>query len=348
MTRFIQIHMLTVYPPANLNRDDLGRPKTAMFGNCTRLRVSSQSFKRAVRTSDAFRTALEGKLGDRTKRIGELVERHLLEQGVAGDAARKHARTVAGLFGKPKPETDKDPTHTEQLAFVSPAEHAAALDVGMRLTQGTLTEVKAKDVLRRTDTAVDIAMFGRMLADNPDFSREAAVQVSHAITTHRAVVEDDYWTAVDDLKTAEEDAGAGMIGEAGFGAGVFYTYLCIDHDLLVRNLGGDEALASIGIEALLRAAATTSPSGKQASFASRARASFVMVEKGEDAPRTLAAAFVKPVDADDLLSASVQALKETRRRFTDAYGEGCAMRAMDLTAESTGTLDEIAQFALEA
>src|SRR5690606_38759447 len=135
--------------------------------------------------------------------------------------------------------------------------------------------------------------FGRMLADDPAFNREAAVQVAHAINTHRAVVEDDYYTAVDDLKTAAEDAGAGFVGEAGFGAGLFYLYLCIDRDLLARNLGGDGELAQAGVAALVEAAARVAPKGKQASFASRAHASYALIERGAAAPRTLAAAFLK-------------------------------------------------------
>jgi CRISPR system Cascade subunit CasC len=106
-------------------------------------------------------------------------------------------------------------------------------------------------------------MFGRMLADDPDFNREAAVQVAHAITTHRVVVEDDYYTAVDDLKRPAEDAGAGFVGEAGFGAGVFYLYICVNRDLLTRNLGGDQGLAKAGIAALVEAAATIAPRGNR-------------------------------------------------------------------------------------
>ena len=113
-------------------------------------------------------------------------------------------------------------------------------------------------------------MFGRMLADNPEFGREAAVQVAHAITTHRVTVEDDFYTAVDDLKTATEDAGAGFMGELGFGSGVFYLYACVDLALLTRNLGGDSELAATACAALASAAATVSPSGKQASFAALA------------------------------------------------------------------------------
>ena len=141
-----------------------------------------------------------------------------------------------------------------------------------RMAAGEKIEPKPEDLLRRADTAADIAMFGRMLADNPEFNREAAVQVAHAITTHKVTVEDDYYTAVDDLKTAEEDAGAGFIGELGFGSGVFYLYLCVDTELLLRNLGGDAALAGTACAALAEAAATVAPRGKQPSFAARSRA----------------------------------------------------------------------------
>jgi len=342
MTMFLQLHILTAYPPANLNRDDTGRPKTAMFGGAPRLRISSQALKRAWRTSDVFAAKLEGHIGRRTQRFGEEVERHLLEKDTPAVVAREIARHVADLFGKVKPEKDKDPTHTEQLAFIGPEERTDALALADRLAAGQQPDIKADKagVLCQTDSAVDIAMFGRMLADNPDHNRDASVQVAHAITTHRAVVEDDYYTAVDDLKTAAEDAGAGFVGEAGFGSGVFYSYACIDRDLLVRNLGGDESLADLGIEALIEAAATVSPSGKQASFASRARASYVLLEKGDSAPRTLAQAFAKPIHSNDIVAASIKELETMRQSFADAYGDNTNNITMNV-ASGVGTLAEI-------
>jgi CRISPR system Cascade subunit CasC len=351
MTRFVQLHLLTAYPPANLNRDDLGRPKTAVFGGVTRLRLSSQALKRAIRTSDGFKAALEGHLGQRTQRIGEEVSRHLLEGGLAQDRARAIAREVADAFGKLKAETDPDPLQTEQLAFVSPDERRSALAWADRLAAGETAKPEAKDILQRADRAVDIAMFGRMLADDPDFNREAAAQVAHAVTTHKCVVEDDYYTAVDDLKTAAEDAGAGFIGEAGFGAGVFYIYACIDRALLERNLGGDRDLAGRGIDAFVRAAATSGPKGKQASFASRAVASYGLVEKGLATPRTLAAAFLKPVGSDeaggDLVVASIGRLTGWRERLVRAYAEANVTSEMDVPADR-GSLAELAGFAAAA
>lgn len=345
MSRFLQLHLLTVYPPANLNRDDTGRPKTAIFGGAPRLRISSQALKRAWRTSDVFEHRLAGHLGKRTQRLGVEVEQHLVGRGTDPETARRVAREVADLFGKIRPEQDKNPTFIEQLAFVSPEERAAALALAERAAAGEEIDPKRAGVLRRTDGGVDIAMFGRMLADDPDYNREAAVQVAHAITTHRVVVEDDYYTAVDDLKRPAEDTGAGFVGEAGFGAGVFYLYICVDRELLAANLGGAHDLANAGITALIEAAATVAPRGKQASFASRARAGYVLAEAGDAAPRTLAAAFLKPIGGDDLLGQSIAALERTREAFARAYGEDTGTcEVMDVPA-GRGMLADVVAFA---
>ncbi len=330
MSRFIQVHALTVYAPSNLNRDDTGRPKTAKFGGAERLRISSQAMKRAVRTSEAFKKRVGEHRGERTQRLGEDIRKHLEAKGIATDKARETARTVAGLFGKIKPEGAKDKeerdvsTYIEQLAFVSPEERTAALALAERVAGGEALparpETLVPDILRKADTATDIAMFGRMLADNPEFNREAAVQVAHAITTHKVEVEDDFYTAVDDLKRPAEDAGAGFIGELGFGSGVFYIYACIDRDLLHRNLGGDKGLAGTAIGAFIEGLTTASPTGKQASFASRARASYLRIEKGSQQPRSLAAAFFKPVRAEDMLAKSIEEIDKLAADMTAAYG----------------------------
>jgi CRISPR system Cascade subunit CasC len=348
MTRFVQLHILTVYPPSNLNRDDVGAPKTALFGGTTRLRISSQALKRAWRTSNAFETSLEGHLGERTQRLGRVVFDHLTSTGSDEAAATSIAREIAGLLGKIKMESEPNGGNlfTEQLAFVSPDEKVAAIDLAEQLRSGQHTEtLKASAVLRHADGAVDIAMFGRMMAGDPEFNRDAAVQVAHAITTHSVVVEDDYYTAVDDLKKPSEDAGAGFIGEAGFGSGVFYLYICIDTDLLTRNLAGNEALARDSVKALLEAAITVSPGGKQASFASRANASYLMAERGNDMPRTLASAFIGRMGEEDYLQESVNRLRETRHQFEKAYGIVTPFKDA-FVREANASFTEIVDFAV--
>lgn len=361
MSLFIQLHALTSYPPSNPNRDDLGRPKTATYGGQPRLRVSSQALKRAIRTHESFATALLGHLGERTQRLGEIILAHLRKQGVADARALDIAREVGGAFAKIKSDKDANPARTEQLAFVSPDERRFALDLADRMALGEAApkdkELKAT-VLRAADGTADIAMFGRMLADAPEFNRDAAVQVSHALTTHRAQIEDDYYTAVDDLKRPSEDMGAGFVGEAGFGSGVFYVYSCINRDLLVENLAGDAALADRAIEAFVSAFALASPSGKKNSFANHVRAEFLLCERGDGQPRTLAGAFLRPVraerESDDLMTASIEALAKQRDAFERVYGrDWSADRWMNARVGDTSvpfadggvTLAEIASFA---
>jgi CRISPR system Cascade subunit CasC len=348
MSRFVQLHILTAYPPSNPNRDDLGRPKTAIYGDVLRQRISSQAIKRAIRTSTTFAEALAGAMGERTQRLGEEVRAYLLGKGAEDARSIEIARQVAGAFGKIKGEKDKNPTFIEQLAFISPEEKAFALELADRLMSGEeLPKDKelAKMALRRADGAADIAMFGRMLADNPDFNRDAAVQVAHAITTNRVEIEDDYYTAVDDLKKPSEDAGAGFIGEAGYGAGVYYLYVCINRLLLIENLSGDRVLAARAIEALVPALAVDSPSGKRNSFANHVRAEYILAERGDAQPRTLASAFLTPVGKGDQIGLSRQALLSRRDGFAKVYGpDWTDQLALDVTGNGSATLDEVATF----
>jgi len=349
MSRFLQLHVLTAYPPSNPNRDDLGRPKSAVIGGVQRMRISSQAIKRAIRTAPVFVDALTGHLGSRTQRLGEVIREHALGKGVDEATATSVAREIAAAFGKVKSEKDPHPTYTEQLAFISPQEREMALALAdKRLAGEALPKDKdlAKLALLRADGAVDIAMFGRMLADNPDFNREASVQVAHAFTTNRVAIEDDYYTAVDDLKRPSEDAGAGFIGEAGFGAGVFYLYVCVNRTSLIDNLAGDRKLAETALTALVKAVATSSPSGKKNSFANHVRAEFVLAELGDGQPRTLASAFTTPVAGDRQMTASATALLDKRAAFAKVYGRDWAdERLMQVGNPESASLEELAVFA---
>lgn len=348
MSRFIQLHILTSYPPSNLNRDDTGTPKTAIVGDCLRLRISSQSLKRAWRTSDIFASRLAGNLGTRTKEMGIEAYKALLDKGVGEKNARDWAKLIAARFGKAKSDKKTDNNedlHVEQLVHFSPEEQAAidALVARLADTKAAPTEDDL-NLLRKDSSAVDIAMFGRMLAKTPEFNAEAAVQVAHAITVHKVVVEDDYFTAVDDLNHGEVDSGAAHIGELGFGAGVFYLYLCINREQLEKNLGGDRALAGRALTALIEAVTKISPTGKQNSFASRAYAGYVLAEKGDQQPRSLAQAFLAPVRGQNMMNDAVKALTERRKNFDAVYG-ACAddLRELDVEA-GKGSLAELAGF----
>lgn len=323
MSQFIQMHLLTAYPPANLNRDDLGRPKTAIMGGAKRLRVSSQSLKRTWRTSALFEEAMGQHRGTRTKRIGLEAEKRLLEKGVKEKDARAWATEIAKVFG----DVAKGELETSQLVHIGPEEQAAVDTLIDQLAdENRAPKDQDLDLLRYRPSAVDIALFGRMLAASPAFNVEAACQVAHAITVHAAEVEDDYFTAVDDLNTGDEHRGAAHVGEAGFGAGLFYSYVCIDRRQLIENLGGDEALADEAIAALAEAAVKTSPKGKQSSFGSRAYASYVLAEQGCQQPRSLSAAFLRPVSGQDQALEAITRLERQAQAFDTAYGPGADKR----------------------
>jgi CRISPR system Cascade subunit CasC len=285
-------------------------------------------------------------MGQRTQRLGDVVLAHLRAGGIDDAKAIAVARDIAGVFGKVKDAKDDNPARTEQLTFISPEERRAALALADRALAGEKIDAQVVGLLRTTDTAADIALFGRMLADNPSYNREAAVQVAHAITTHRVTVEDDYYTAVDDLKIPAEDAGAGFLGEAWFGSGVFYLYLCVDQALLVRNLDGDTALASIALGALAEAAATVAPRGKQNSFAAHGRAGYVLAERGDQQPRTLAGAFAHPVNSGDLMATSIDKLRQFRSAIDKAYGPA-ADATIEMEVGGDRTLADILAFVRE-
>lgn len=351
MSTFIQLHLLTSYPPSNLNRDDLGRPKTAMMGGRNRLRISSQSMKRAWRTSDLFESALTGHIGKRTKKMGIEIYNNLCAKGIAERKAAEFAKKIVEFFGATESAVKENPLkelESSQLVHFNRSEIEAIEQLTDRVAEkGKVDTDELKGlVAKRHD--VDIAMFGRMLTGKEIVKvtndPEAAVQVAHAITVHEVAVEDDYFTAVDDLNTGEDDMGAAHIGETEFAAGLFYLYLCINRDLLIENLGGDRELADRAIGALVEATAKVSPRGKQNSFASRAYASYIMAERGGQQPRSLSVAFLKPVRGEDILTKAIVELENKRATMEKTYGP-CADNMRVMNAETgKGSLSDIITF----
>jgi len=344
MDKFIQLHILTNYGPSNLNRDDLGRPKTVVIGRDQRLRVSSQCLKRAWRTSEVFEIVLAGHIGTRTKGMGKKIYADLVSGGIKEKEAKEVAIKIAGVFGKNKVVEKKEQLEIEQLVHFS-IEEIVAIEVLVKnmINRKSGPSEEELKLLRKNHDAADIAMFGRMLANNPAFNAEAAVQVAHAFTVHKATVEDDWFTAVDDLNKHEEDAGAAHLGEAEFGAGLFYLYVCIDRTLLKENLGNNEELAKNAISALVESVVTVSPSGKQNSFASRAYASYVLAEKGDKQPRSLAGAFLKPVNGDDIFDDAVNILVNTRKAFNSVYGDKSEPKILN-AVKGEGTLEDLKNY----
>ncbi len=346
MSQFIQLHILTSYAPSNLNRDDLGRPKTAKMGGFDRLRISSQSLKRNWRVSELFEQALSGHIGIRTRELGNDAYEKMISAGIKEKDAKAWASKIANIFRK---EQKKDVPAMDALAFVSHEEYASLQDI-----ISTCCEIKDEPsdenihVLTEKTTSVDVAMFGRMLTGkNSDKSIEAACQVAHAISVHSIVVEDDYFTAVDDLNDGKEDTGSAHIGESGFAAALFYSYICINKTQLIQNLDGNEELANKAIQALTEAAVKVSPKGKQNSFASRAYASYVLAEKGEQQPRSLSVAFLNPVTDSDQANVAIEALTNQVTNFDSVYGACADSRYAINALIGEGSFAELAGFVVQ-
>lgn len=334
----IEVHMLQNHAPSNLNRDDTGSPKDCIFGGWRRARVSSQCLKRSIRRSPIFAEGLKGvPLGTRTRRLPEQVEKYLLARGLSPEMAAIAAQKATG-FGN-KDANEQKEFQTAQTMFLSPADIEAIGAVLLAACQkyGTpedLKKVKAADLQNEAELrgwrpiTPDIAMFGRMITSKAIRDVEAAVQVAHAISTHKMEHEFDYFTAVDDLPRSDEedDAGADMISDVEFNSACYYKYFSLDLDGLIENLAGPapananegyvgslaEArhIAVATVLAFVKAAVFTTPSGKQNSFAAHQLPDGILVEvRGQKIPVSYANAFVQPAAAagrTDLVAASLE------------------------------------------
>lgn len=335
MSIFLEYHVIQNFVPSNLNRDDTGAPKDAIFGGQRRARVSSQCFKRAIRLAASEHELIPAEnRGIRTKKLKDLLMDRLKERD-QGQASEKieMALSAAGL-------KLKDDGKTEYLLFLGENEIAAFAQLiedhwdellagGDKKSKKDMKAsipaeiVKKAKLLLDGGKAVDVALFGRMLADLPAANQHAACQVAHAISTHRVEREFDYFTAVDD-KGDEDETGAGMIGQVEFNSATFYRYAAIDVNKLRANLQNDRELALSGIEAFTQALVRAIPSGKQNSFAAHNPPSFVGVCLRHGSPLNLANAFEKPVRPSydkSLTTQSVEQLAAHEGQLAAVYGD---------------------------
>lgn len=304
MTTYLELHALQSVPPSNLNRDDTGSPKTATYGGVLRARVSSQAWKRAIREDFNARLAPD-QVGTRTKQIVELLRDEILTQ--APDLA-EHADALAiAAFGavglkltKPRGKSDAN-AELGYLIFFSAQQvralAAAAIEAAAASDpKKALQERKAKELVN-SDHSIDLALFGRMVADVPDLNVDAACQVAHALGVHAVTPEDDYFTAVDDLKEQAQETGAGMIGTVQFNASTFYRYAAVNVEQLQVNLGNPDAVR-LALAEFVRSFVESMPSGKQNTFANGTRPEVVLVTVGTGQPTNLVGAFEDPVRPD--------------------------------------------------
>lgn len=357
----IELHIIQNFAPSNLNRDDTGSPKSCEFGGYRRARISSQAIKRAIRTEFKDQELLpEENRAVRTKRLVEKLATRFKEAGRDFDEAKKVVEAGLNLLGFKLARDEK----TQYLLYISPKEIDAiaafceerwdALASGDKTSKKDAKDPETKklaDELSKSldgGRAVDLALFGRMLADLPDKNVDAACQVAHAISTHRVSAEFDYYTAVDDLKP-DDTSGADMIGTVEFNSACYYRYANIDLAQLVKNLRGeakeiDAELAEAAVRAFLIASRDAIPTGKQNSFAARNAPSFFLAVVRDRGAWSLANAFVAPVSGQQdrgLVDASIEALAQHWGDLVKLYGEpeGLTLAACALGEPKLGPLE---------
>jgi CRISPR system Cascade subunit CasC len=345
----IELHIIQNVAPSNLNRDDTGAPKDAEFGGYRRARLSSQSLKRAMRENFVLPSDSGLDKAVRTLQMVTAIDEVLQKHIEADEAVRHQAITVALAAAGIK--VDEAKNQTQYLLFV-PARSAtqfaqlisenwellkAAEVGGDGKKKGKAADSKlpkefvnaCKEIMRQAQATPEIALFGRMVADEPSWNVDAACQVAHAISVNKVSSEFDFFTAVDDLK---QDTGAGMMGTVQFGSSTFYRYLVIDADAYLRNLAdgatqySDELIsaAKASIAAFIEVAVKSLPSGKQNTFAAHNLPSLVMTVVRDDAPVSLANAFIRPVTATaeyDMAEAAIVKLDKHFGELLRAYGQ---------------------------
>ena len=351
----VELHLLTSHAPSNLNRDDFGRPKTALFGGTERGRISSQALKRAIRKSPYLEERLGDKLSTRSLHIPLMIYNSLKGEYEGDTDTLERLGIVCEAIGNGLGKTeaaDGDDSGFElknkQIVFLTRGEidrltafARETVESDQKLTKTAAKEL-GKEVGERTgikdrpSDGVDMALFGRMTTDdaNSFAAVDASMQVAHPIATHTTKTETDYFTAVDDWKTDgggagdTETRGSGHIGELDFNSAVYYKYLSCNLDALVENLGGAEdpegakAAALDALEAVFGAACVVTPSGKQNSFASHSPADVaLLVVRPQNVPCSLATAFERAVpDSDEgYTERSAEAMLDRYARIRDRY-----------------------------
>lgn len=347
----VELHIIQNFAPSNLNRDDANAPKDCEFGGYRRARISSQCIKRSVRRHPSFADAVKsaaGEIGVRTKRLKKRLSDLFVENhGKPAEEAEKVALAVIDLLGFKLAEAEKTEyllylgeNEIQELARIALTgwESLKALEVGkekkkkdkdgvpeaLKQVQEGIKSVVSKSRKEARCYAADIALFGRMVADNKNMNVDAACQVAHAISTHKVEMEMDYFTAVDDLLPGD-DSGSDMIGVVEFNSSCFYRYSAIDLGKLGENLGYNNDLLAAAVKGYIEASVKAVPTGKQNSMAAQNPAGYarVLVRQG-GFPWSLANAFQKPVRAGSDQSVeerSIAALEDYLDRLKGVYGQ---------------------------
>lgn len=330
---FVDFCAIQTVPSNNINRDDTGAPKTALYGGVRRARVSSQAWKKAMR--DSFTDLLpEDMRAVRTKLVADQVAAVIeAERPELAEKALDMAQAALNAAGiqvekSKRSGDDEGKVAAKYLIFISNAEiaslaHAAIAweDSGTDWANAKTKDLK-KDVVDcfHGKQGVEIALFGRMLADAADLNVDACAQVAHAISVDRVTQEYDYFTALDQC-ASDDNAGAAMIDSTGFNSSTLFRYATVNVTELAQQLG-DATVAADAVAAFAKAFICSMPTGKQNSFANRTLPNAVLVSVRAQQPINPVGAFEAPVcpsDNDSIAHRAAVRLGERVRSIEEAY-----------------------------
>jgi CRISPR system Cascade subunit CasC len=310
----VDIHVLQTVPPSNINRDDTGSPKTAIYGGTLRARVSSQAWKRAIRKMFEDRFDAQD-LGVRTKRLIETVAAEIIaiDSSKVESAEQLAAEVLKAADVSLKKSKNSDKEEAEALFFIGKGQARTLAELAL---SGSVDKKIAKEALQGNN-AVDVALFGRMVASAPELNMDASAQVAHAISVHEIENEYDYFTAVDDM-ALDDNAGAGMIGTVEYNSSTLYRFATVSADALNEQIGSVEATGK-AVSEFVRAFLLSMPKGKQNTFANATLPSAVLVAVRNDQSVNLVGAFEDAVKAAGAMRTASEELAKYAHGLYEAY-----------------------------
>lgn len=297
---YLDLHVIQSVPPSNINRDDTGSPKTAQYGGVSRARVSSQAWKKQIR--DYFNDyEINENVGIRSLNVVEYVAKEIikLDKDIPYEEAIIKANTA---FNNAGIKTANNKVKALMLISSKQAQELAKAAIA------NIIDKKQLKAILKEDLSTDIALFGRMVADDPTINEDASAQVAHAISTHAVHSEFDFFTALDDLSPLD-NAGAGMLGTVEFNASTLYRYANVNVHELKRQLKDDQSLLISVLQKFIKAFVLTMPTGKSNTFANQTLPQALLIVCRTDRPVNLVTAFETPIKNEDgYINSSIERL----------------------------------------
>ncbi len=343
--KHLELHIIQSVPVACLNRDDLNSPKTAVFGGVQRARVSSQSWKRAIREMAKDISPLHFR-GERTRLLFEPLVKEMKAANLSADDAEEGAKKIIDALVKLDAKSTEKVKSTT-LYFMSPLE--------LQTLAGSYADKKdVKKALKAIDgkslkDAADISLFGRMVANDHSLTVEAASMFSHALSTHKVDNEIDFFSAVDDLQPKEE-SGAGMTGTLEFNSATYYRFAALNLNMLadaehLESLTREERrnVVRTFVEATIKAI----PGARKNTMNGNTLPVYVLgVVREKGHPIQLVNAFENPVrSSQGYATKSIDLLKSDYAKLKDTWGIEAVFEKsipeIDMNAFLDGVVDHV-------